>query len=74
MRGEHPLDPDVLPHHLCDVVVGAHEAAVRVQAKPRAELHGDRGKMLDVGLEIRDGKDDVLRNEFLSAHRQGKSE
>ena len=30
--------------------------------------------MLDVGLEIRDGKDDVLGNEFLSAHREGKDE
>jgi hypothetical protein len=29
--------------------------------------------MLDVGLEIRDGKDDMLGNEFLSTHREGKS-
>jgi hypothetical protein len=36
--------------------------------------NGERGKILDVGLEIRDGKDDVLGNEFLSVHREGKSE
>jgi hypothetical protein len=30
--------------------------------------------MLDVGLEIRNGKDDVLRNEFLSVHREGNGE
>ena len=30
VRGEHPLDTDVLAHDLSDVIVGAHEAAVRV--------------------------------------------
>jgi hypothetical protein len=30
--------------------------------------------MLDVGLEIRDGKDDVLGNEVLSVHREDKGD
>jgi hypothetical protein len=30
--------------------------------------------MLNVRLEIRDGKDNVLGNEFLSVYREGKGE
>ncbi|MGB8986876.1 MAG: hypothetical protein WCC37_09760, partial [Candidatus Sulfotelmatobacter sp.] len=70
-----PLDADVLAHDFSDVIVGAHEAAVLVQAKPGAEIYGQRSNIPDVGgLEIRDGKDDALGNEFLSVHRQGKGE
>jgi hypothetical protein len=72
VRREHPLDTDILAHDLSHVIVCAHEEAVRVQAKPRGELDGERGEMLDVGLEIRNRKDDVLGNEFLSARREGK--
>src|SRR5579859_194417 len=74
VRGEHSLDADVLAHDLSDVVVSAHEAALFVQAKSRAELNGKRGKVLDVGLEIRDWKDHLLGNKFLSAHRKGYGE
>jgi hypothetical protein len=74
MGGEHPLYPDILAHHLSDVVVGRHKTAAWVQAKSGGELHGERGKMVDVGLEVRDGKDDVFRNEFLSVDRESEGE
>ncbi len=74
VRGEHSLDTDVFAHELSDVVVGAHEAAFLVQAKTGAELYGESGKVLDVGLEIGDGKDDALGNEFLRAQRESKRE
>jgi hypothetical protein len=50
----------------------AHESAVRVQAKPRAELQEDR-KNLNVRLEICNGKDDLLGDEVLSEYSERKS-
>jgi hypothetical protein len=59
VRREHTLDANVLAHDLRDVVVGAHEDTILVQAKSRAKFYRDGGKMLNVGFEIRYGKDDA---------------
>jgi hypothetical protein len=72
VHGGHSSDADVLAHFRSHVVVSAHETAVPIQAKSRTELYGERGKILDVGLEICNGKHDALGNEFLGAYWDGK--
>lgn len=42
--------------------------------RSRVSQECQRGNVLDVGLEIRDGKDHLLGNEVLSVHREGKGE
>jgi len=72
MLREHSSNEDVFSHEVSDVIICAHESAVRVQAKPRAELQEDR-KNLNVRLEICNGKDDLLGDEVLSEYSERKS-
>src|SRR6185437_4663617 len=74
LRRRHSFYADVLADDLSDVVAGAHETAVLVQAKPCTELYRERSKILDIGFEIGDGKHDTLGNEFLSPHWKGKKQ